>query len=345
MQEGGLMSLGTPSRVAIVLVNFGGAADTIECLESLCDLESFQSGESIVVFVVENGSPDGSLAVLRGWLEARGTAVQSTSDWPEREIEGPHIFLRVVLVQSSVNKGFAAGCNLGLAIAFRDPSIAHFWLLNNDTTVHPCAAIELLTSSRQQADRSICGSTLLYDDNRDVVQAAAGAQYWHLIGRSRHYLKGKRVSEIEDAPLPEFDYIVGASMFFSRDVLNLIGFLPERYFLYVEETEWCTRARRMGVSLEWARKSYVFHKEGRSTGAEGRFAKLGDHAFYFTSRNNLLYTWDHARIYTLPVTIYTLLLAVSYAFKGDLAKLKIALKSVQDFWSLRNQQEPLITPL
>ena len=339
------MSLDTPSRVAIVLVNFVGAADTIECLESLCALETFQSGEKVVVYVVDNGSPDGSLAILRGWLEAKGSVVSSTSNWPVREIDGPDMNLQVVLVQSPVNKGFAAGCNLGLATAFRDPSIAHFWLLNNDTTVHPRAAIELLTSSRQHADRSICGSTLLYDDDREVVQAAGGAQYVHLIGRSRHYLKGKRISEIEDAPLPEFDYIVGASMFFSRDVLNLIGFLPERYFLYVEETEWCTRARRMGISLEWARKSYVFHKEGRSTGAEARFAKLGDHAFYFTSRNNLLYTWDHARIYMLPVTIYTLLLAVSYAFNGDLAKLKIALKSVRDFWRLRNQTEALITPL
>ena len=339
------MSLGTPSRVAIVLVNFGGAADTIECLESLCDLESFQSGEKIVVFVVDNGSPDGSLAILRGWLGARGSSVSSTSNWQEREIDGPHMNLRVVLVQSPLNKGFAAGCNLGLATAFRDPSIAHFWLLNNDTTVHPRAAIELSPVPGNTLTGVSAVAPCYMTTTGRLCKRRGKRKYVHLIGRSRHYLKGKRISEIEDAPLPEFDYIVGASMFFSRDVLNLIGFLPERYFLYVEETEWCTRARRMGISLEWARKSYVFHKEGRSTGAEARFAKLGDHAFYFTSRNNLLYTWDHARIYTLPVAIYTLLLAVSYAFNGDLAKLKIALKSVRDFWRLRNQQETPLTPL
>ena len=330
------MSLRFPNRIAIILVNYKGAADTIECLESLRALEAPENG--LVAIVVENASPDASLARLREWLQQGRPVVGKASDEGASDFEGPHGNLRVILTRSPDNNGFAAGCNIGLARACVEPSITHFWLLNNDTTVEPRSALELLECSRTNSDRNICGSTLLYYDERDIVQAAAGARYIRSIGRSHHVFKRRRVSEIVDAPSPQFDYIIGASMFFSRFVLDSIGYLPERYFLYVEENDWCTRARSEGISLNWARRSYVFHKEGRSTGAEQRFKQLSDDAFYYISRNNLLYVWDNARSFTPSVTAYTMLLATYYAIRGDCGKFPVALRSLRDFWRLRNEK-------
>jgi GT2 family glycosyltransferase len=328
------MPLRSPGRIAIILVNYKGAGDTIECLESIRALEAPQSG--LVAIVVENGSPDDSLNRLREWLQ-KGRVLSVTShNQIAAEFEDLNSTLRVLLVPSSTNNGFAAGCNIGLVHAYRDPSITHFWLLNNDTTVDRRSALELLASSLTHSDRSISGSTLLYYDNPDIVQAAAGARYLRCIGRSYHFFKRKRLAEIADAQSPRFDYIVGASMFFSRFVLDSVGYLPERYFLYAEETDWCTRARTHGISLDWARGSFVFHKEGRSTGAEQRFKRLSDDAFYYVCRNNLLYIWDNARPFTVSVTAYTVLLAIYYAIKGDPAKLRVTYRALRDFWRFRN---------
>jgi len=322
------------NRIAIVLVNYMGADNTIDCLDSILRLETPSTDNSISVLVVENGSTDDSSEKLTQWVE-RGRPVTAAQGELVAEFEGSHGLIQVSLLHANRNGGFAAGCNLGLARARTDASVTHFWLLNNDTIVDPAAAKHLLVCSKDHSDHGICGSTLLYHDDPEVVQAAGGARYLRLIGRSRHVFKRRPVSEIRAASAPGFDYIVGASMFFSREVLEAVGYLPERYFLYAEETDWCTRARLLGISLGWARASYVFHKEGSSTGAEARFKKVGDTSFYFISRNNLLYVWKYFKHFTPTAILYCLVEASLYAIKGDRGKLKIACRAIRDFWVQR----------
>ena len=133
-------------------------------------------------------------------------------------------------------------------------------------------------------------------------------------------------------------------MFFSRCVLERIGYLPERYFLYAEEADWCARAREIGIRLDWARRSIVLHKEGRSSGAAARFQRLGDEAFYFVTRNNLLYLWQRSRGFVLSASAYSLVQALICGLRGDHAKIAVALKAIQHFWRLRNQVEPVRLP-
>ena len=181
-------------RVAIVLVNYKGGADTIECLESIRSLKAPSGG--LVAYVVENASPDDSLARLREWLQQGRVLPSRAGEEIRAEVSAEKGWLQVILVIAETNRGFAAGCNLGLDHAYRDCSISHFWLLNNDTVVDPSAATELLTCSQMNRDRSIGGSTLLYFDDPHTVQAAAGARYLPLIGRSRHVFKRRRFDDI-----------------------------------------------------------------------------------------------------------------------------------------------------
>lgn len=328
---------GMGARIAIILVNYKGASDTIECLESIRALRIPSGG--MAVYVVENGSPGDSMDRLCEWLQESRTVAGGVSDIYSTDVQGVHGDFRVVLLSAGTNRGFAAGSNLGLEHAYRDTSVSHFWLLNNDTTVDPAAALELLACSREHGDYSICGSTLLYYDDPRVVQAAAGAKYLTPIGRSRHVFKTRLYVEIAHLASPPFDYIIGASMFFSRNVLETGGYLPERYFLYVEEADWCARARRHGITLDWARGSLVLHKEGRSTGADARFQRLGDDAFYYVSRNNLLFLWQDSKPFVLTAMAYCILQALLYSLKGDRGKLRIAFRACRDFWQLREKYE------
>ena len=330
-------------RIAIILVNYNGARDTIECLDSIRALKLPPGGAA--VYVVDNASRDDSRERLQQWLQREGSLPENEDDRCSANVESAHgCCIRVSLLQAKENRGFAAGCNLGLANAYQDPSTSHFWLLNNDAVVDSAAAAELLACSHKQGDRSICGSTLLYYDDPKVVQAAGGARYLPMIGRSRHAFKRERYSEIAQGASPKLDYIVGASMFFSRGVLETVGYLPERYFLYAEEADWCTRARQCGILLEWARRSLVLHKEGRSTGAGARFQNLGDSAFYHVSRNNLLFLWDHSKPFVFTAMGYCIFEALSYALKGDPGKLLVGFRACRDFWHLRNQKEEVQLP-
>ena len=120
----------------------------------------------------------------------------------------------------------------------------------------------------QDPDLGICGSTLVYFHQRDVVQAFGGAEYSRLTGRSRHvgaFLPISRVPESPEAVEREMSYVVGAAMLVSRAFLEQIGLMREDYFLYCEELDWAIRGAGR-FRLGYAPQSVVWHKEGASIG-------------------------------------------------------------------------------
>jgi len=334
-------SAGSSARTGVVLVNFRTPGDTVECLESLLRIPD---PELYGIVVVDNASGDGSLDHLRQWALraavpcAEGQTVPSDSDAPAsfRIIDSVGRSIQIDLIVSSVNLGFAGGVNLGLRHLVADPNVSHCWLLNNDTVVRPHSLSSLVQVSARHADLAIVGSTLVYYDAPNVVQAAGGARFLPLIGRGRHALKRSPMQDLP-ADVRDLDYIVGASMFFSTQVLLKVGFMPEKYFLYFEEADWCHRALSKGVVLRWAKGSVVLHKEGRSTGARDRFAKLSDLAFYYICRNSMMFTWRYYR-YCLPFALgFNLFVCGRYTFSGDGGKAKVFWRALRDFWLARNE--------
>ncbi|RLD86769.1 MAG: hypothetical protein DRJ09_11460, partial [Bacteroidetes bacterium] len=64
------------------------------------------------------------------------------------------------------------------------------------------------------------------------------------------------------------DYIIGASMFFQMSLIAIIGMMPEEYFLYYEDIDWCFAAKKAGLENKTCTKSIVYHKQGATTGAK-----------------------------------------------------------------------------
>lgn len=98
--------------------------------------------------------------------------------------------------------------------------------------------------------------------------------------------------------------IVGASVLLPKEIVAKIGLIREDFFLYLEETELCIRARNAGFVLGWAPDSIVYHKEGGSTGAE---SAVGERAFnrpawvdYLALRNRVYMMRKHYP-WALPV--------------------------------------------
>lgn len=260
---------------AAVVLNWNGWKDTLACVHSL--LQAQPAPGRIVV--CDNGSSDGSLARLEAGLRAAvGASLICTSRseaaaLPVKQVAIPAA-IEVWLVDIGSNLGYAGGNNVGLRLALRDLACTHFWILNNDTVVAPDALGQLLARMAARPGIGLCGSTLIYEHDRQLVQACGGSAYSRWSGRTRHLGAHSRVdavpesAEAAEAVEAEMACVVGAAMLARREWFDAAGLLAEDYFLYFEEIDWATRAARSGrrLDLGWAPRSKVFHKEGASVG-------------------------------------------------------------------------------
>ena len=106
----------TEPKVYIVILNWNGWQDTLECLASVVKL-NYQNYQ---VVVVDNGSTDGSVGRIKEWIASQRAA-------------------RALLVETGKNLGYAGGNNAGLRYGLARGDLAYAWVLNNDTTVDPNA--------------------------------------------------------------------------------------------------------------------------------------------------------------------------------------------------------------
>lgn len=276
------MSVSPESGTAVLLLNFRGAADTLACLDSLLQQDRLFDRLAIC----DNASPDDSWAALQAGLRAREPVLAatlarggrpamagwqaSTRDEIDRLGRPPTAW--VTLVDNQGNRGFAAGNNVGLRLLLRDPSIGHFWLLNNDTELQPDALRELQDAAAARPNIGLWGATVVYHDQPDTVQALAGGALNPRTSETRHvgaFLRRAEVPNTDDevtAVEAQIDYALGACMFANRAWLEQVGLLSEDYFLYYEELDWATRGRAAGLRLGYAHRAVVFHKEGASIG-------------------------------------------------------------------------------
>lgn len=296
------------NKVAIIIVNWNAWQDTIECIEACGQLAEL----SAAMIVVDNGSTDGSMKRMLEWAEGRG-AMSSTSAQNHSFIDFPKNVLRFVtkgsqqelndliqeqglqekglyFVADSSNRGFAGGVNVGLSLALSDPKVEFCWLLNNDTKVDPEALKSLVLHMHKHPNVGICGSTLLYMDKPQLIQAVGG-EFNPWLATSQHCLWNQTYSPELCATFDTsvIDYVVGASMFIRRTVLDKIGFFNEEYFLYCEEIDFATRMKLQmpEMALGYEPASLVYHKEGASTGANNhqkRAYRYSSDFFFITSR-------------------------------------------------------------
>ena len=276
--------------ITIVVLNWNGADDTLRCLESLGNLK----GERPNILVVDNGSEDDSVPRIREaihGLSQTGDLVLELLEGalPEEKVfEGERVIFG--LIKGASNLGFGGGVNLGLRVALRDPRMTAAWILNNDTLVDQDALKALRSSLDKEPDAGIIGSTLLYLDQPDLIQAVGG-RYNPWFGKTSHVLGQKPYFREACASIDPktLDYIVGASLCIRREVLERVGLLSEEYFLYFEELDFVERMKRLmpEMRLGYAAESLVYHKEGGSTEASdlgGKKTSIATDYFFLTSR-------------------------------------------------------------
>lgn len=288
--------------VCIVILNWNGWRDTIECLESVMrsDYPDFR------VVVCDNASGDGSLEQIKAWADGRleagagapefarlraapraQTFAYLELDREQAEAGGSLPDCPLTLIATGGNLGFAGGNNVGLRYGLATGHFEYFWLLNNDTVIEPDSLRHMVARMQSDDLAGICGSTLRHYYAPELVQVLGGSAY------NRWRCRSNPIGANQPARLPidgaaveqQMAYVAGASMLVSRTLLQEVGLMAEDYFLYFEEFDWARRASAR-FHLAYAPLSLVYHKEGGSigTGAKGKISAL---ALYYLQRNRI----------------------------------------------------------
>lgn len=329
------------SKVYILILNWNGWKDTIECLESVFrnQYEDYQ------VIVCDNNSQDGSLEYIKLWakgylepLVAQNHPLRNLS-FPPVKKPIPYIEYdrkqaeaggnkgdsgtRLILIQTGANLGFAGGNNVGLRYALARNDFDYVWLLNNDTVIKPDALTHMVRRMKEKPQAGMCGSTLLYYHEPEKVQALGGAVYNKWFAIPRHIGTFRKASEPIDREYVEskMKYVVGASMLVSKWFLKDIGLMCEDYFLYFEELDWAMRARGY-YTFAYAPKSIIYHKEGASIGS-GSKAEKSVTADYYGIKNRLVFTRKFFPSLLFTVYLGLLVTAIRRIYRKQFDRLRI----------------------
>lgn len=317
-------------RTLVILVDYHAHDDTIECLESLVRMKGHFD-----VAVVDNSGTSALPQKLHLWFENPNIwrkpntypwdrvaghrrellSLCDSSDFGKRSSSFSNDHISIFLFNADENRGFAAGNNMALRFGLSH-EYDYFWILNNDTIVESSSLLHQIQRMSSHG-AGMCGSTILYYHERDVVQCYAGATYNRMTAKSSYigyrntYSKSVEESKVET----NLDMIVGASMMVSRDFLQEVGLMSEEYFLYFEELDWSLRSKDK-FSLVYASRSIVYHKHGATTGHNPQKVKRMTKASQYLLQNRLKFTKKYYPSSIISVRVYIFAEALRLLLKG-----------------------------
>ena len=242
-------------QVFTIILNSNRREDTLACLTSLEE----NTYKNNTVIVLDNHSTDGSVEAIRCSFPA------------------------VRMVELSENLGYAGNNNVGIQIAIEQKAEWVF-VLNEDTIVAPDCLARLVQVGEGDPQIGMVGPMVYHYDEPNVIQSAGGwrGRYWE----TGHF--GKNERDQDQFTLPHaVDWLTGCSILVRRAVIEQVGMLDERFFIYCEETEWCLRVREAGWSLIHVPQAKLWHK------GVTRDYRPNPSVIYYMTRNHFLTLAKH----------------------------------------------------
>ncbi|WP_139903827.1 glycosyltransferase family 2 protein [Clostridium thermarum] len=223
-------------RVFIILLNYNGAVDTIDCIHSLerIDYDNYK------IVVVDNESTDKSVSLIK------------------KAIGNKHIFM-----SSGKNGGFAYGNNVGIRYAL-EQGAEYILLINTDTLVEPDFLSKLVGAAEEHPEAGLVTGRILYEGNRDKIWYGGGEINW-----KRFYGSHYQGENTEDkGGLRKVTFATGCLMLIKAEVFDKAGFLPEEYFMYYEDVDFCAMIQEQGFTILYEPSAVIYHKVSASSGEE-----------------------------------------------------------------------------
>jgi len=241
-------------KVYIIILNWNGLKDTIECLESVYKLDY----PDFEVVLVDNFSTDNSIEIIK------------------------NNFVRVKILQNNKNLGFAGGNNVGIQYALKN-NADYVWILNNDTVVESQSLRKIVETAESNDAIGLVSPAIFDYWDRESVQFV-GCR----IDFNRYsFTPVNDQSELSEDCKTCNLLLYGTAVLVKIKVVDTIGLFSEKYFAYVEDCDFSVRALRANFVTAIRMDAIIFHKGVQSSGKYSPMhAYLGTRNLYFFWMDN-----------------------------------------------------------
>jgi GT2 family glycosyltransferase len=258
----------TNPRVSIIILNWNGLEDTIECLESLRKI-IYPNYE---VTVVDNGSKGNDAQVLE-------------------EKFGDYIHL----IRNDKNYGYTGGNNIAIRYVLHRSAPDYFLILNNDTIVAPDFLDQMVEAAERDASIGIVGPKVYYYNFPNRIQGAGGKV--NMRTGQASLIGIKEIDSGQYDTRQDIDYAFGCCLLIKEEVIQKVGLFDESYFCYWDETDYCFRARKVGYRLRYVPEAKIWHKAPVKLKLWGKVpvsSKASGLPYYYMARNNFKFMKKYA---------------------------------------------------
>ena len=282
-------------KVSIVIVNYNGLIHNEECIKSILG----SSYKNIEIVIVDNKSTDKSIEKLRDIFKEK-----------------------ITIIVNEENSGFAGGTNVGIKYALNNGA-DYVLLLNNDTIIDS-KMIEIMVKA-SNINNSVISPKIYYFDNKDMIWSAGGEIKWN-----RGYTIQYGMNEIDKGQFNErkdIDFATGCCMLIPKNIVNEIGLMPEEYFLYFEDTDYCVKIKKAGYQIIYEPEAFMYHKVSATTGGEDN----KNYVYYF-SRNRLEFNkkYNRNKIYYFYILLSWMKKIIVWAIRGRYELISSLVQGIKD---------------
>lgn len=244
-------------KISIIILNFNGAEDTIECLESLFSSEE----RNFNLIVVDNGSESLDFNKLELWCQNNFASVNLISKDEAVNSQRSNLsFAKSVItfIKNNENLGFAIANNIGTRFALLNEA-EEILLLNNDTIVTSSFLSNLLKFWQLHPEYMALTPKICLAEPRNIIWNCGGKITW--FGNRRYFYADKDVSLLPDVVFDKITFITGCALLYKPE---FTGLLTEQFFFGEEDFEFSLRLLRKNQKMACVYDSLIYHKVGRS---------------------------------------------------------------------------------
>lgn len=280
--------------VYIVIVNYNGYEDTIECIKSLEKIEY----DNYKVIIIDNNSTNNSEKIMIQKL-------------PQYNI-----------IQTGKNIGFAGANNIGIKYALTNNS-DYVLLLNNDTIVDKFFLNNLIKNVGSKERVGISTGKIYYYSDKKKLWYGGGSIYGIKgIGNHKYYNKEDNDNNNHEKYIT---FASGCFMLLSKEMIKDVGYLNEDYFMYYEDVDYCKKVLNKGYKILYCPKSIIYHKISSSIGSGSELSQ------YYKTRNVGIYI--RSNLHGLEMIFWYLFYINKFFVKALLFKQnnKAVFKGIKDF--------------
>ena len=282
-------------NICIILVNYNGYDDTVECIKSIenSDYDNYK------IILVDNGSKDKNKILNDNYIN-------NAAD----------------VIISEENLGFSGGNNLGIKYAQEKYDPEYYLLLNNDTVITKDTISNLKKGFDFDSKAGIITGKIYYFSEPKTIWAAGGKFNFNT-GIADQPELGKIDDGVQYENTCEVSFATGCTMLISKQVINTVGYLEESYFLYAEDTDYCCRVLNAGFKIIYVGKALIYHKVSASTGKQSNMQQ------YYMFRNNcyIIKKYCNKPLYGYARRIYRTIKEMKYEHYS----LRVLYKAWRDF--------------